>query len=47
MFALYPALIYKERGDERTHLRDDLLVFRRRSWRKKHVYVISFDLGEK
>jgi len=35
MFALYPALIYKERGGERTHLCDDLLVFRRRSWRKK------------
>jgi hypothetical protein len=37
----------KERDDERTHLCDDLLVFGSRSWRKEHVYVISFNLGEK
>jgi hypothetical protein len=47
MFALCPALIYKERGGERTHLHDDLLVSGRRNWRKEHVYVISFNLGEK
>jgi hypothetical protein len=31
MFALCPALIYKKRGGERTHLHDDLLVSIRRS----------------
>lgn len=46
MFALCPVLIYKERGGERTHLCDDLLVIGRRGWRKEHVCVI-FNLGEK